>query len=72
MLVIDVTLNDVQGYYPIELPPLEYNKYYTIEEVILTKEPSDNPWEPANGSVKAVISVVDWEDGFDEPQTYTI
>ena len=64
MLVIDVTLNGAQGYYPIELPVLEGNKYYEIKKVTLTKDPNSEPYtEIVQGSATAEITVSDWAIG---------
>lgn len=57
------------GYYAIDLPALERNKTYIIEDVLLTRRPSDpdkgeDPWEPIDtGQSYVTISVHDWETG---------
>ena len=49
------------GYYPVELPVLERNKSYIIEEIILTKNPGSTPYVPLDDdAVTATISVADW------------
>ncbi len=52
---------DTVGYYPVELPVLERNKSYVIENIILTKNPGSTPYEPlADDAVSAVITVDGW------------
>ena len=72
LLVIDVTVTgtvgpdpiSIDGYYPIVLPALERNKTYVIEEVQITREPSDKPWQPiVVGESQITISVHPWEVG---------
>ena len=49
------------GYYPVELPVLERNKSYVIENIILTKNPGSVPYQPLDDdAVSAVISVDGW------------
>lgn len=49
------------GYYPVELPVLERNKSYVIENIILTKNPGTVPYQPLDDdAVSAVISVDGW------------
>ena len=49
------------GYYPVELPTLERNKSYVIENIILTKNPGSTPYEPLDDdAVSAVITVDGW------------
>lgn len=64
MLVVDVMLDGVRGYYPIELPVLERNKTYSIEEIVLTRRPGDVPYKPIEtGEATAQITVAEWELG---------
>ena len=64
MLVVDVTLDGERGYYPIELPVLERNKTYSIEEIVLTRRPGDVPYKPIEtGEATAKITVAEWELG---------
>jgi hypothetical protein len=64
MLVIEVTIDGQRGYYPIELPVLERNKTYSIEEVVLTRRPGDVPYKPIEtGEATAQITVSEWELG---------
>lgn len=64
MLVVEVTFEGEQGYYPVELPVLERNKSYVIEEIVLLHRPGDKPYKPIEtGSATVKISVHDWEDG---------
>ena len=72
ILVIDVTLSGelagepftTNGYYPISLPVLERNKTYVIEEVQITREPSDVPYQPIlTGNSSINITVGPWEVG---------
>jgi len=64
MLVVDVTLDGERGYYPIELPVLERNKTYSIEEIVLTRRPGDVPYKPIEtGEATAQITVAEWELG---------
>lgn len=64
MLVIEVTLDGQKGYYPVELPVLERNKSYVVEEVILKHRPGDVPYKPVEtGDATVRIAVNDWETG---------
>ena len=52
------------GYYPVDLPAMERNKTYVIENITFTRRPSDNPYEPVmTGQSWVQISVHDWETG---------
>lgn len=54
----------VLGYYSIDLPALERNKVYIIEEVVLKRRPSDTPYDPImTGQSYVSISVHGWETG---------
>lgn len=49
------------GYYPVELPQLERNKSYIIENIHLTKNPGENPYRPLDDdAVSATIIVDGW------------
>lgn len=64
MLVVEVTLQGQKGYYPIEMPVLERNKTYIIEELILKHRPGDKPYEPIEtGDASVTITVHPWEQG---------
>lgn len=69
MLVIEVNLNTddnqvIHGYYPIDLPALERNKTYIIDEVQLTRLPGDVPYSPIEtGESSVTITVHEWEVG---------
>ena len=64
MLVVEVTLQGKKGYYPLELPVLERNKTYIINELILKHRPGDVPYKPIETGDAAVnLSVRDWESG---------
>ena len=64
MLVVEVTLDGTKGYYPIELPVLERNKTYSIEEIVITRRPGDVPYKPIEtGEATAQITVSEWELG---------
>lgn len=64
LLVIEVTFDGRKGYYPIELPVLERNKTYIIDEIKLTRRPGDVPYRPIEtGEATAQITVQDWELG---------
>ena len=64
MLVVEVTLQNEKGYYPIELPVLERNKTYVIEKLVLKHRPGDKPYKPIEtGDASVTISVQPWEQG---------
>ncbi len=64
MLVVEVTLQGKKGYYPVELPVLERNKTYTINELVLKHRPGDVPYKPLEtGDATVSITVNDWETG---------
>jgi len=64
ILCIEVEYDGVTGYYPIELPVIERNKAYLIEEVLITRAPGDKPYYPIDTGVATVsITVQDWELG---------
>lgn len=77
MLVLEVTMftgpqdqTGTHGYYPIRLPALERNKTYTIEEVIISRPPSDKPYEPIEtGDAQVSITVADWVVGWSDVVT---
>ena len=60
-LVIETTLGTTKYYYPINLPAMESNKSYEIEEVTITRPGSDNPDEPVSfADASFSINVIDW------------
>ena len=60
-LVIETTLGETKYYYPINLPAMESNKSYEIEEVKITRPGSDNPDEPVSfADASFSINVIDW------------
>jgi hypothetical protein len=62
----DGNLDEIAGYYPIDLPAIERNKTYTIQDVKITRLPGDKPYRPIEtGESKVVIEVHDWELGLD-------
>jgi hypothetical protein len=64
MLVVEVTLQGQKGYYPIEMPVLERNKTYIIEELILKHRPGDKPYKPIEtGDASVTVTVQTWEQG---------
>ena len=64
MLVVEVTFEGKTGYYPVELPVLERNKTYHIEELRLTRRPGTLPYKPIEtGEATAQITVREWETG---------
>lgn len=64
MLTVEVTFDGQKGYYPVELPVLERNKTYSIEEIIITRAPGDKPYQPVEtGEATAQITVSEWELG---------
>ena len=64
ILCIEVEFDGVSGYYPIELPVIERNKTYTIDEVVITRSPTDKPYDPIDTGVATVsITVEEWELG---------
>lgn len=64
MLVVEVTFEKKKGYYPVELPVLERNKTYVIEEMVVRRRPGDVPYKPLQtGEATVQITVNDWETG---------
>lgn len=64
ILCIEVEYDGTVGYYPVELPVIERNKTYVIEEVVITRTPGDKPYDPIDtGSATVSITVQDWELG---------
>ncbi|MBR0533340.1 MAG: hypothetical protein IJK19_01455 [Bacteroidales bacterium] len=64
ILCIEVEYDGGTGYYPIELPVIERNKTYLIEEVVITRAPGDKPYDPIDtGAATVSITVQDWELG---------
>lgn len=62
MLVVDATLGSDRVYYPIELPVIGRNKCIIIEELIITKKGSDQPYIPVqDGSCSVTVQVVPWD-----------
>ena len=60
-LVIETTLGETKYYYPINLPAMESNKSYEIEEVKITRPGSDNPDEPVSfADASFSVNVIDW------------
>jgi len=70
MLVIDATLGSDRVYYPIELPVIGRNKCIIIEELIITKKGSDQPFKPVqDGSCSVTVQVVPWDIILDYTET---
>ena len=64
MLVVEVRFQGKKGYYPVELPVLERNKTYVIDELVLKHRPGDEPYKPLEtGDATVQITVNDWETG---------
>ncbi len=64
MLVVEVTFQGKKGYYPVELPVLERNKTYVIDELVVKHRPGDKPYKPLEtGDATVQITVNDWETG---------
>ena len=60
-IVIETTLGETKYYYPINLPAMDSNKSYAIEEVKITRPGSDNPDEPVSfADASFSINVIDW------------
>ena len=60
-IVIETTLGETKYYYPINLPAMDSNKSYEIEEVKITRPGSDNPDEPVSfEDASFSINVIDW------------
>ena len=60
-LVIETTLGSTKYYYPINLPQMDSNKSYEIEEVKITRPGSDDPDEPVSfEDASFSINVIDW------------
>lgn len=64
ILCIEVEFDGVPGYYPIELPVIERNKTYIVDEVVITRSPTDKPYDPIDTGIATVsITVEEWELG---------
>lgn len=64
ILCIEVEYDGKTGYYPLEMPVIERNKTYSIEEVVLRRSPADVPYDPIEtGEATLSITVSDWEVG---------
>lgn len=64
MLVVEVTFQGKKGYYPVELPVLERNKTYVIDELVVKHRPGDKPYVPLEtGDATVQITVNEWETG---------
>ena len=64
ILDIEVELDGETGWYPIVLPQIERNKTYTIEEVVITRRPSSEPYIPVEtGETTVSVNVSEWELG---------
>ena len=64
ILCIEVEFDGVKGYYPIEMPAIERNKTYTVDEVVITRSPTDEAYDPIDTGVATVsITVEEWELG---------
>ena len=62
MLVVDALLGSDRVYYPIELPVIGRNKCIVIEELIITKKGSDEPYKPVqDGTCNVAVEVMDWD-----------
>lgn len=60
-LVIETTLGTTKYYYPIDMPVMESNKSYEIEEVTITRPGSDDPDEPVSfADASFSVNVLDW------------
>ena len=60
-IVIETTLGTTKYYYPINLPQMDSNKSYEIEEVKITRPGSDNPDEPVSfADATFSVNVIDW------------
>ncbi|MBQ9192626.1 MAG: hypothetical protein IJ156_02780 [Bacteroidales bacterium] len=64
MLVVEVTFQGKTGYYPVELPVLERNKTYVIDELAVRHRPGDKPYKPLEtGDATVQVTVNEWETG---------
>lgn len=64
ILDIEVELDGETGWYPIVLPQIERNKTYSINEVVLTRRPSSEPYIPVEtGETTVSVNVSEWELG---------
>lgn len=70
MLVVDATLGSDRVYYPIELPVIGRNKCIIIEELIITKKGSDQPYKPVqDGTCNVTVQIVPWDTILDYTET---
>jgi hypothetical protein len=70
MLVVDATLGSDHVYYPIELPVIGRNKCIIIEELIITKKGSDQPYKPVqDGTCNVTVQVMPWDTILDYSET---
>lgn len=61
-LVIECSFNSEIFYYPIDLPALEANTYYTIERVTITRPGGKDPNKPIEfGDLTYNLTITDWE-----------
>lgn len=64
ILCLEVEYDGTVGYYPVELPVIERNKTYVIDEIVVTRAPGDKPYDPVDtGAATVSITVQDWELG---------
>lgn len=62
VLVMEATLDGQKIYYPMEMPVIGCNKCIIIDELVVTKRGSDEPYKPAEDSACSVnLHVVPWD-----------
>lgn len=60
-LVMEMTIGPAKYYYPINMPALESNKSYIIEDLVITRPGSDDPDQPVSfADATFSVNVVDW------------
>lgn len=62
ILCVEVEFGGEVGYYPVEMPVIERNKRYVIDELVLTRRPGSVPYDPIEtGDATVSIEVSDWD-----------
>ena len=62
ILCLEVEFGGEVGYYPVELPVIDRNKRYVIDELVLTRKPGSVPYDPIEtGDATVSIEVSDWD-----------
>lgn len=61
VLAVEVEMDGSKGWYPIVIPKIERNVEYIIDELVITRRPSSEPYVPVDtGSPTFGIEVAEW------------